>query len=159
MSVTTTQYIRKPLYVAAVRITKANFEELADWCQGEIQDEWVLGEETSGNKKFIRVRVHNPKNPRQTKGFVGDWILYTERGYKVYTNKAFRESFDEVSGKDAIGFPDASNGGVVMGSEQILPGVTLNQALDWLRKQPELTLEQICELVKSGETCSVEKTT
>lgn len=97
MSVTTTQYIRKPLYVDAVRLTGANFDEIAAWCQGEVQKD----EPPDGNgKKFIRVRVHNPKSPRQTKAFVGDWLLYTERGYKVYTNKAFSASFDEVTSND-----------------------------------------------------------
>jgi hypothetical protein len=88
----TQQYVRKPLYVDAVRVTNANFEEIATWCQGEVlQDEVARGHSA---KKYIKVRVHNPKNPRQTKAFVGDWLLYTERGYKVYTNKAFHASFD-----------------------------------------------------------------
>src|SRR4051794_12404919 len=95
MNVITTQYIRKPLYVAAVRVTVGNFNDISAWCQGEIQhDETPEG---GAGKQYIRVRVHNPKNPRQTKAFVGDWLLYTERGYKVYTNKAFHASFDEVS--------------------------------------------------------------
>jgi hypothetical protein len=121
MSVTTTQYIRKPLYVDAVRVTNANFDEIAAWCQGEVQQDEVP--EKGAGKKYIRVRVHNPKNPRQTKAFVGDWILYTERGYKVYTNKAFHASFDAVE----------SNGGVVMGSEEIIPGLTLNEIIEMLR--------------------------
>lgn len=91
MAIETQKYIRKPLYVDAVRITAANFEEIANWCQGEIQKEETLGEPI---KTFVKVRVHNPKHPRQTQAFVGDWILYTERGYKVYTNKAFHASFD-----------------------------------------------------------------
>lgn len=90
MSFTTTRYIRKPLYVDVVRVTDTLFDEIASWCQGEVQ------EDESTGKRYIHVRVHNPKNPRQTKAFVGDWILYTERGYKVYTNKAFLASFDEV---------------------------------------------------------------
>jgi len=94
MSVVTTQYIRKPLYVTAVRVTKGNLEEIAAWCQGDILTEEMQGK--GNDKKYIRVRVHNPKNPRQTKAFVGDWLLYTEKGYKVYTNKAFHASFDEV---------------------------------------------------------------
>jgi hypothetical protein len=126
-SVKTTQYIRKPLYVAAVRITGANFDEVAAWCQGEIQiDE--LPEEGTG-KKFIRVRVHNPKNPRQTKAFVGDWLLYTERGYKVYTNKAFHASFDEVTPDDS----PLTNGEVILGSLEVLPGLTLSEAITMLR--------------------------
>ena len=92
MSVATDQYIRKPLYVAAVRITNGNFEEIAAWCQGEILQDDAPGQGTG--KQYIHVRVHNPKNTRQTKAFVGDWLLYTERGYKVYTNKAFHASFD-----------------------------------------------------------------
>ena len=95
--ISTQRYIRKPLYVDAVRITAANFEEIAAWCQGEIQQDDIPGKNTS--KKFIRVRVQNPKNPRQTKAFVGDWVLYTETGYKVYTVKAFHAAFDKVEQK------------------------------------------------------------
>ena len=94
MSVITTQFLRKPLYVDAVRITRENFDEVATWCQGEIKQDEVPGKGTS--VKYIKVRVHNPKNPRQTKAMIGDWILYTDRGYKIYTNKAFHTSFDEV---------------------------------------------------------------
>lgn len=148
MSVTTVQYIRKPLYVDAVRVTGPNFDEIASWCQGEVQQDEVPGKGTG--KKFIRVRVHNPKSPRQTKAFVGDWLLYTERGYKVYTNKAFHESFNEVQSQEG-----SENGNVVMGSEQILPGVTLNEAIAWLKRQPETTLDQVSELVQSGEACSI----
>lgn len=91
----TQKYLRKPLYVDAVRITGANFEEIAAWCQGEILHDEAQG--TGPGKKYIRVRVHNPKNPRQTKAYVGDWLLYTERGYKVYTAKAFHMAFDLVA--------------------------------------------------------------
>lgn|SRR4051794_22894123 len=89
MGIETEQYIRKPLYVDAVRITEENFDEIAAWVPGEVQHE--------GQKKFIRVRVANPKVPRQTKAYVGDWILWTERGgHKVYTPKAFKAAFDKV---------------------------------------------------------------
>jgi hypothetical protein len=93
MAIETQRYIRKPLYVDAVRITKSNFDEIAAWCQGEVLQDEVPG----GGKKYIKVRVHNPKNPRQTRAYVGDWLLYTERGYKVYTSKAFHTAFDNVS--------------------------------------------------------------
>lgn len=88
----TKKFVRKPLYVDAVRVTAGNFEEIAAWCQGEI----LQSEGSGSRKKHIKVRVHNPKIPRQTQAFIGDWILYTERGYKVYTNKAFNASFDEA---------------------------------------------------------------
>jgi hypothetical protein len=94
MGVETQKYIRKPLFVDAVRVTAANFDELAAWCQGEVLQDEIPGKGTT--KKYIKVRVHNPKDTRQTKAFIGDWILYTDRGYKVYTNKAFRHAFDLV---------------------------------------------------------------
>src|SRR5438309_336479 len=103
----TTQYLRKPLYVEAVQVTKHNFLDVAEWCQGEIRsvgdDELVHREEleAAGNSFdpqlfFIRIRVHQPKNIRQTQAFVNDWLLYTNRGYKIYTPKAFRASFEKV---------------------------------------------------------------
>jgi hypothetical protein len=101
MIIKTTKYIRKALYVDAVQITEENFSDLAAWCQGEIRtnSEEELIEKLNGanpNAHHIRVRVHNPKNIRQTKGFVGDWILYTDRGYKVYTQKAFKAAFEKA---------------------------------------------------------------
>jgi len=99
MAIATERYIRKPLYVDAVQVTVANMEEIANWCQGEVRtvgaDDWVVGEYSEG-AKYVHVRVHNPRSPRQTKAFLGDWLLYTERGYKVYTTKAFEASFDLV---------------------------------------------------------------
>jgi len=94
MSVTTTKYVRKPLYVDAIRISPGNFDEVAVWCQGETQRDEPTGKGLG--RPYIRVRVHNPRNPRQMRAYVGDWILYTDRGYKIYTNKAFQLAFDEV---------------------------------------------------------------
>lgn len=91
--ISTLRYIRKPLYVDAVRVTAANFEEIAAWCQGEmLRDE--PDERNKKGKRYIRVRVHNPVTPKQSKAYVGDWILYTEKGYKIYNNRAFLSAFD-----------------------------------------------------------------
>lgn len=96
----TAKYVRKPLYVDAVQVTEENFVDIARWCFGEISNiddtPRDMTEDVEPTKQYIYVRVHNPKNPRQTKAFVGDWILYTERGYKVYTTKAFQANFDLV---------------------------------------------------------------
>lgn len=98
----TTKYVRKPLYVDAVQVTDENFGEIARWCFGEIGniDDSPVDptSDISPSTQYIHVRVHNPKNTRQTRAFVGDWILYTERGYKVYTTKAFQANFDQVHG-------------------------------------------------------------
>lgn len=111
MSVATQKYVRKPLYVDAVQVTLENFNEVARWCQGEVKDyhdKTLTGEQAENQQieRYIHVRVHNPKNVRQTKAFIGDWILYTERGYKVYTQKAFKNSFDKVETEESIQHED-----------------------------------------------------
>jgi hypothetical protein len=99
MPITPEKYIRKPLVVVGVEVTDDNFMELALWVQGSIMN--IDGSEPDGpvnpEKQFILVRVHNPKSPRQSRAFVGDWILYSDRGYKVYTPKAFKNTFDPVN--------------------------------------------------------------
>jgi hypothetical protein len=116
MSVTTARYVRKPLVVDAVRVTEKNFDEIATWCQGEIRKEESDG--TGPGRRYIRIRVHYPKNIRQTKAFVGDWILYTDKGYKVYVNQAFITSFDELSKvEEPISYPYDGGGITVLGPE------------------------------------------
>jgi hypothetical protein len=99
-TVVTTKYVRKPLYVSAVQVTEENFAEIRQWCMGEIQNkdgsDLPDGAEIDPKTQMIRIRVHNPQSQRQTKAFVGDWILYTDRGYKIYTDKAFKDNFDPV---------------------------------------------------------------
>lgn len=82
-----TKYVRKPFTVDALQVTEENISEVAEWCQGTL-------EEASNKDKYIRVRVHRPLHDRQTKAFVGDWVLYTASGYKVYTPKAFEATFE-----------------------------------------------------------------
>lgn len=84
----TTKFIRKAFEVDAVRVTAENMDEVSQWCQGEVV--------TEGDTKFIRVRVARVLNERQTKAFVGDWVLFAGTGYKVYTAKAFSKSFDRL---------------------------------------------------------------
>lgn len=148
MAVEPKKYIRKPLYVDAVRITAANFDEVVAWCQGEVLQDEVPGKGTT--KKFIKVRVHNPKNVRQTKAFVGDWLLYTERGYKVYTNKAFHASFDLVVDNEVD--LEAAKHGIVTGTQELAPGITLTQAIQQLRSVPPATLDLIRQLQNVGYT-------
>lgn len=164
--ISTQRYIRKPLYVDAVRITAANFEEIAAWCQGEIQQDDVPGKGTS--KKFIRVRVQNPKNPRQTKAFVGDWILYTETGYKVYTVKAFHAAFDKVEPEpttptielaspeaitEAVEFNQAEQMDEIDGPEpgKVEPDATEGRRVLSTEEQGRMTSDEIREMVQAGD--------
>jgi hypothetical protein len=97
MTITPEKYIRKPLIVLGVQVTKENFMELALWVQGSIQNnDGSQGGQIDPPNQYIMVRVVSPKTPRQSRAFVGDWILYSDRGYKVYTPKAFNNTFDPV---------------------------------------------------------------
>lgn len=84
----THKFARKPFYVDAVRVSDANMEEVAAWCEGEIFNE--------DGADFILVKVHRPLNERQTQAFIGDWVLFAGSGFKVYTPKAFDKSFEKV---------------------------------------------------------------
>jgi hypothetical protein len=113
--VKTEKYVKKPLYVTAVRVNARNFDDVVEWCQGEVEYEELQGKKGTA-KKFIRVRVNNPRIPRQTKAFIDDWILYTDRGYKVYTNKAFSNAFDAV-GEEPVSYPYEDGDVIVLGPE------------------------------------------
>lgn len=82
-------YIRKPFPVQGVLVTNENMEELATWCKGEIKTEKHRGVE----KKFIDVPVKNKILDKQSKAYVGYWLLFGGKGFKVYTNRAFQTCF------------------------------------------------------------------
>lgn len=85
----THKFARKPFYVDAVRVTTENVEDVAKWCNGELR-------RSTEGASFIKVRVNRPLTTRQTEAHVGDWVLYSANGYKVYTQKAFDKSFEKV---------------------------------------------------------------
>lgn len=136
MGIDTTRYIRKPLYVDAVQVTEENFDELVSWCNGTVEIE------ESNGKRFIRIWVHNPMGPRQTKAFVDDWILRHMKGFKIYTKKAFEASFDEVQAEKPV-----SNAGPVEEEITIKPAT------------PEIVKEEVvrspASLEGSAETHTV----
>lgn len=90
----TMKYIRKPFNIDAVQVTGQNLQEVAKWVDGDIR--------TDDLGQYVKVRVHRPLNERQTKAYVGDWVLYAGTGYKVYTQKAFSNSFEQVSGESVM---------------------------------------------------------
>lgn len=96
--ITLTKYVRKPLYVDAVQVTEENFADVAEWCSGEVKN----SESENPHHRFIAVKVTNPMNPRQSQAKQGDWILYTKKGYKVYTPRAFHSSFDAAPAEEQL---------------------------------------------------------
>lgn len=90
MATLTSKYVRRPFEVRGVQVTEENMPQVAEWCNGTI-------ETTPDGVKFVKVNVKNPIDERQTLAFVGRWVLYSQNGgYKVYTDRAFRSSFEEL---------------------------------------------------------------
>lgn len=90
------KYARKPFIVDAVQVTADNLAEVAHWVQGDVRTE---RDENNQPAQYVHVRVHRALNERQTKAFVGDWVLYAGTGYKVYTEKAFKSTFEPATGE------------------------------------------------------------
>lgn len=88
------KYKRKTFEVEAVQVTAQNFQEAAKWCGGEVRFE---NNNLDIDSAYIKVKVRRPLNEKQTRAAVGDWILLSESGYKVYTSRAFESSFVEAT--------------------------------------------------------------
>lgn len=93
MTIQTTRYIRKPFFIDAVQVTADNIDEVAEWCTGSVHED-ERKKNIGEDYRYVKVRVHRPLSERQTKAFVGDWVLYAGTGYRVYTDKAFVGSFE-----------------------------------------------------------------
>ena len=91
------EFVRKPFPVKAVQVTADNMAEVARWCGGQVLTITKEGEAGDGPlpaRSFVRVPVFQARNDRQQQAYIGDWVLEAERGFKVYTNSAFRNHFE-----------------------------------------------------------------
>lgn len=91
----TAQYQRKPFFVDAIQVSTENMDEVSKWCQGDVRI-------ADNGKNYIKVRVHRPINDRQTMAYPGDWVLYAGTGYKVYTDQAFKKTFDQKADEQPV---------------------------------------------------------
>jgi hypothetical protein len=99
MPIKTEIYVRKPFEVEAVQVTKENQAEVALWCEGVIEGDEVA-------KNFIKVDVPLARYIRQTQAYVGDWVLKTTTGFRVYTSHAFVKAFEVESEQVLLPFTD-----------------------------------------------------
>lgn len=93
MTVQTKRFQRKPFYVEAIQVTEENMAEVAEWCGGPIKHTRPKSSENVEPAPYIQVPVISPKSVRQTRGYVGDWVLKAGEGFKVYADKSFKQSF------------------------------------------------------------------
>lgn len=83
-------YDRNPLRVEAVQVTEENLREVAAWCGGKVRTNHKT------KQLFIRVDVLHPREPKHTRALVGNWILKSEMGYKIYSDSAFQNGYTLV---------------------------------------------------------------
>jgi len=89
---------RVPFEVWFTPVTEENMTLVAQWCNGRI----LTGPDPLTNQpvKYIKVWVQRTLNKRQSMAYVGDRVLYTKTGFKVYTPEAFDRDFELVEDKE-----------------------------------------------------------
>lgn len=90
----TVAMVRKPFHVQAVQVTAKNMSAVAKWCGGNVG----MTERSRAGRliKCVRVEVLRATADWQKEARVGDWVVRAGAGYKVYSDKALKESFDVV---------------------------------------------------------------
>ena len=91
MSVNTEKFLRRTFPVDAIRVTEENIRHLADWCGGTIAK--TLEDRP---KLYIALKVEHPSGRREAKAFPGDWLVTTRGGFKVFNDRAFKNTFIHV---------------------------------------------------------------
>lgn len=79
---------RKTFDVEYVVVTQENLSEVEAWCEGTVGGE--------GEDSFIKLNDKNAMNARQTKAFIGDYVLKYGASFKSFGKKAFYKSFEDV---------------------------------------------------------------
>jgi len=88
-------FTRKPFHVQAVRVTQENMIEVAKWCGGKVIDR-PNPKNKSQEQYYVKVDVERPMTEKQTMAFIGNYVVKTARGFKVYTKGGMDKTFDEV---------------------------------------------------------------
>lgn len=105
MSLELTKFTRKPLNVDGVQVTVEHMDDIAEWCGGKVRT-LPPNDRHTQEALYIQVPVKNAQHPRQSKAFVGDYVLFANGGYKVYTSRAFKRHFELV---DWVGWSSKDN--------------------------------------------------
>jgi hypothetical protein len=89
-------FARKSLTVEAIQVSLDNMDDVARWCGGVVK-EHPPKQEGQFTKKYIQVDVLHPLSKKQTRAYVGDWILKSKQGFKIYANNAFQKGFEHLA--------------------------------------------------------------
>lgn len=117
----TEKFSRKPFTVEAVQVTAENMEEVAKWTKGTIHETApeIAEKFNKPIQKWIQIEVQHSMNDRQTKAFEGDYVLFANRGFKIYTAKAFERNFERPADREIkIHVEDNRHGDIDPGSKK-----------------------------------------
>jgi hypothetical protein len=76
----------RPVYVDCVQVTASNMTEVSEWCGGTLMED-------DKKKTYIKVNATKAIHVRQTQAYVGDWVIKSDVGLKVYKDNAFKNSY------------------------------------------------------------------
>ena len=85
-------YKSKPIFVEAVQIQENNMAEIATWVEGEVIT--LDAQEDKPAVSFVKTHVLRSKGYIRNKGYVGDWLVKSDLGVKIYTDSAFQRAFE-----------------------------------------------------------------
>lgn len=91
MTVVALKFVRKSFPVDAVRVSHKNIHELAG-----ILGATVAKTLDDHQRLYICLDKIKTSNARQTKAYIGDWVVVAENGIKVYRDKSFRRVFEQA---------------------------------------------------------------
>jgi hypothetical protein len=87
-------WTRNSFDVEAVRVTEENIREVANWCGGTVAKSL-----TDYPKLYVCLDTVHYNKHRQTKAFVGDWIIHVDDEFKHYRDKSFRLAYQSKAAK------------------------------------------------------------
>jgi hypothetical protein len=81
-------WTRKSFDVKAARVTATNIRAVAAWCNGKIGM-------SEGKKLYVNIWTVQFHRGRETKAFVGDWVVLIDGAFKHYRDKSFRQAYSK----------------------------------------------------------------
>jgi hypothetical protein len=95
--ITPVRFAKRVFFVEAVQVTAENMEKAAEWCGGKILMTRANPKKDYPASPYVKVDTYLPRNERQTRAFVDDWIVKADdKTWKTYPDRAFRLAFEMV---------------------------------------------------------------
>lgn len=87
------KYNRIPFEISAYRLSLDNFDAVKAWCGGNKLTITKAATVPQTDEVRLEVPVWHPSAGQSGNARVGDWVTKTPKGFKIYTNRAFRLTF------------------------------------------------------------------